>query len=211
MANGKVVILSGDKMLARFFELEAHSAGLKTCVAEKCDTELEDALVTVIDIDTVKRIPSFGQSDTVIVSSKGSFPDFCKGSTCLTWPVSVELVKKIYEDAKHGTAQNVAAIPATDNSNTICFYKNAKNTVRYREKQIFLSDSEARLLELLCKSSPEPVSRETLGKALDSQQGNIVDVYICKLRKKLEEPFSKRMIFTVRNKGYKIIADMEWK
>ena len=92
----------------------------------------------------------------------------------------------------------------------VYFYRNERNTVRYRGKQIFLSESEAKLLLALCQSSPEPVSREILGGLLESGQGNIVDVYICKLRKKLEEPFSTRLIFTVRNKGYKIMADMEW-
>ena len=209
MAYGKVAIISENKIFARFFALEAKSVGLDAYVTEK--EGVDDALITVIDVDTVKRIPSFKTRNTVIVSEKGSFPDFCKNAICLTWPISVEAVRKIYEDARYGERKETAQADSNANEDgVIYFYKNERNTVRYREKQIFLSESEARLLLALCKSSPEPVSRETLGDLLESGQGNIVDVYICKLRKKLEEPFSKRLIFTVRNKGYKIMADMEW-
>jgi len=208
MTYGKVAIISGNKILARFFELEAKSVGLEAYVDEKESNDT--GIVTVIDIDTVKRIPSFDERKTVIVSEKTGFPDFCKDAICLTWPVSVECVKKIYEDAKHGVNESVLESRKNEDSDIVYFYRNAQNTVRYRGRQIFLSESESKLLLALCKSSPEPVSRKVLGGLLESQQGNIVDVYICKLRKKLEEPFSKRLIFTVRNKGYKIMADMEW-
>ena len=210
MTYGKVAIISGNKILARFFELEAHSIGLEAHVTEKDPQSGENTIVTVIDIDTLKRIPSFDESRTVIVSEKGCFPDFCKNAICLTWPVSVERVRKIYEDAKFGERKDKHDNADRTDDNIVYFYRNEKNTVRYKANQIFLSESEAKILLALCESSPNPISRETLGELLESGQGNIVDVYICKLRKKLEEPFSKKLIFTVRNKGYKIMADMEW-
>ena len=210
MAYGKVAIISGNKILARFFELEAYSVGLETYVTEKDTKSIENTVVTVIDIDTVKRVPNFDARNTVIVSEKGSFPDFSKNALCLAWPASVERVRKIYEDAIYGVRENATAVMDNTDDDVVYFFKNESNTVRYREKQIFLSESESKILLALCKSSPEPVSREMLGDLLESGQGNIVDVYVCKLRKKLEEPFSRKLIFTVRNKGYKIMADMEW-
>ena len=67
------------------------------------------------------------------------------------------------------------------------------------------------LLKLLCDNANEAVSREDMNKLFGAEDGNIAEVYICKLRKKLEEPLGKRLIYTVRSKGYKIIIDSEWR
>ena len=67
---------------------------------------------------------------------------------------------------------------------------------------IHLSENEYALLLKLHESVESPVSREELGRALSSNDGNICDVYICKLRSKLEAGRSERLIYTVRSKGY---------
>lgn len=67
---------------------------------------------------------------------------------------------------------------------------------------IHLSENEYALLLKLYESVESPVSREELGRALSSCDGNICDVYICKLRSKLEAGKSERLIYTVRSKGY---------
>ena len=50
---------------------------------------------------------------------------------------------------------------------------------------------------------------KALNKIFDVTDGNIVDVYIHHLRKKLEEPFSRKIIYTVRSKGYKTTAKLK--
>ena len=80
-----------------------------------------------------------------------------------------------------------------------------------RGRNISLSDYEMRLLVRLCRNNDEAVSREELNLLLGAESGNIADVYICRLRKKLEEGDGKRVIFTVRSKGYRISSDIEWK
>ena len=65
-----------------------------------------------------------------------------------------------------------------------------------------LSENEYALLLKLYENINMPVSRDELGAALSSAEGNICDVYICKLRSKLEAGGSERLIFTVRSKGY---------
>ena len=92
----------------------------------------------------------------------------------------------------------------------IYFYRELENTVRYKDRNVQLSDHEIKLLGRLCESSGEPVSREELNRFLGADSGNIADVYICRLRRKLESGDSKRVLFTVRSAGYKIITDMEW-
>lgn len=205
----KIAILSGNKSVSRFFELEALYAELKPCVFEKSCQDLSEFLFTVIDVDTVKDLPDFEPAKTAFVSVRDDFPDFCKGALLMSWPVSVKTVKEIYDEIKHRIL-NVDKADISVRKDTVCFYKSLQNTVRYNGKNIFLSANEAKLLELLCRNSPNPVGRDMINKIFDAEDGNIADVYICMLRKKLENPFSNRLIFTVRNKGYKIIADMEW-
>lgn len=70
-----------------------------------------------------------------------------------------------------------------------------------------LSDTEARLLEVLLENRGSPVSAEELSRRVwgrDNVRSNIVNVYIRYLRQKLEKDSSNRIIFTVRGQGYKI-------
>ena len=71
---------------------------------------------------------------------------------------------------------------------------------------IRLSDHEWTLFEMLNEASGrgEYVTRSELEAAIghDGDAGNIVDVYMCRLRRKLEAPFGKKLIYTVRGKGY---------
>jgi DNA-binding response OmpR family regulator len=58
------------------------------------------------------------------------------------------------------------------------------------------------MLTLLYERAGEPVSREELSAVLSSSEGNMCDVYICKLRTKLESVSNRKLIYTVRSKGY---------
>ena len=89
--------------------------------------------------------------------------------------------------------------------------KNEKNTVSIRARKIILSDTEYKILSVLCQNAQKTVLRETIQELFENGSGNITDVYICKLRKKLEEPQGQRLIFTVREKGYKIVTEAEWR
>ena len=70
-----------------------------------------------------------------------------------------------------------------------------------------LSETEAKLLEVLLENRGHPVSPQVLSKRVwgrDSIKSNIVNVYIRYLREKLEKGSANRIIFTVRGQGYKI-------
>ena len=80
-----------------------------------------------------------------------------------------------------------------------------------KDEQIFsgveLSDTERRLLEVLLENRGRAVSVEELSEKVwgrQSVRSNVVNVYISYLRQKLEKNTSRRIIFTVRGKGYKI-------
>ena len=80
--------------------------------------------------------------------------------------------------------------------------------VKRGEKQISLTAKEFALLEHLMSHVNKPVSRTAIlehvwGYDYDTLT-NVVDVYIGYLRKKVDHGFSKALIHTVRDVGYKI-------
>jgi DNA-binding response OmpR family regulator len=73
-------------------------------------------------------------------------------------------------------------------------------------RQVELTAREFAVLEVLMRSPDRPVSRNDLLEAVWTKDydgsPNIVDVYIGYLRKKLERPRGRRLIRTVRGKGF---------
>lgn len=73
------------------------------------------------------------------------------------------------------------------------------------ERVIFLSETEFRLLELLATHQGQPVSKKEILKYLwddPERDDNVVEVYVSYLRGKLEWRGAKRLVHTVRGKGY---------
>lgn len=100
-----------------------------------------------------------------------------------------------------------------ENVNTgdsISLLPDRKNALICGEK-VAVSPNEWAVLDLLCKAAKkgEFVSREELGAVMGhglGEGGNIVDVYICRLRKRIEMPSGRRLIYTVRGKGYSLVG-----
>jgi len=86
----------------------------------------------------------------------------------------------------------------------------ARRTVSRAEETISLSAKEFALLEALMRRPEEVLSRfELLEHAWDSAyeaRSNVVDVYIRRLRNKVDRPFGRTSIETVAGAGYRIVA-----
>ena len=67
---------------------------------------------------------------------------------------------------------------------------------------IALSDSEYKVLSLLCDRRGETVTRREISALLGASGGNICDVYICMLRRKIDNRLGVKLIYTVRGQGY---------
>ena len=76
-------------------------------------------------------------------------------------------------------------------------------TVAVEGKPIPMTPAEWGIFECLYARRGSAVSREELS-ALLGGGGNSVEVYVCKLRTKLEKPLGRRMILTVRGVGYRM-------
>jgi two-component system, OmpR family, response regulator len=79
------------------------------------------------------------------------------------------------------------------------------------DAEVTLSAKEFAILEMFMRRPEEALSRSYLIEhAWDSSYtdaSNIVDVYVRRLRKKLDEPFGRKTIETVRGAGYRLRRD----
>jgi DNA-binding response OmpR family regulator len=87
----------------------------------------------------------------------------------------------------------------------------AAKTVHRGGKELTLSAKEFAVLELLIRHKGDVLSRsEILDHAWDFAYGgtsNVVDVYMRYLRDKVDRPFDRHAIETVRGTGYRLRAD----
>jgi two-component system, OmpR family, response regulator len=87
----------------------------------------------------------------------------------------------------------------------------AARRVRRGEEEIQLSAKEFALLETFMRRPGEVLSRlHLLEHAWDfayENRSNVVDVYIRHLRQKIDEPFGRRSLETVRGAGYRLRED----
>ena len=87
----------------------------------------------------------------------------------------------------------------------------SRQTVERGGKDISLSGKEYALLEYLMRNSGLVLSREKIENHIwnfDYEGGtNVVDVYISYLRRKVDDGFDKKLIHTVRGRGYVLAED----
>jgi two-component system OmpR family response regulator len=87
----------------------------------------------------------------------------------------------------------------------------AAREVRRDNSEIRLSAKEFALLETFMRRPGEVLSRlHLLEHAWDfayDNRSNVIDVYVRHLRRKIDEPFQRRSLETVRGVGYRLRAD----
>ena len=87
----------------------------------------------------------------------------------------------------------------------------ARRVVHRGESRVELSAKEFALLEALMQRPGEVLTRlELIEQAWDfayENRSNVVDVYIRRLRRKLDEPFGTSSLETVRSVGYRLRED----
>jgi DNA-binding response OmpR family regulator len=125
----------------------------------------------------------------------------------VTKPFSyVALVARLRALIRRGSAERPSVLEAGD----LRFDPGARRTWR-GETEVSLTAREASLLEFLLHRSGEVVSKtEILDHVWDDRFDgdlNIVEVYVRHLRNKLDRPFGRGAIETIRGAGYRLAAD----
>lgn len=98
------------------------------------------------------------------------------------------------------TAAIATTAPPTSSASGIM---TQNGTVTVGGRNIPLTRAEWDIFSCLYRHLGSPVSRDELASLLEGG-GNSVDVYICRLRAKIEKPLGRRMIRTVRGVGYQL-------
>ena len=78
-------------------------------------------------------------------------------------------------------------------------------------KRIELRAKEYAVLECLMREPGRVFTREVIAEHVwsydDFNQSNVIDVYIRNLRRKIDDPFQRKLIQTIRGVGYRITAE----
>ncbi|MEU6138843.1 response regulator transcription factor [Streptomyces sp. NPDC047081] len=87
----------------------------------------------------------------------------------------------------------------------------ATRTVTRAGREIEVTARELAVLEFLLRRAGEAVSKRTILDHVwgDDFEGdpNIVEVYVRRLRNKVDRPFGRRSLLTVRGHGYRLVRD----
>ena len=195
MLGKQIAVVSTNQTLLRFFELELSLLGCSVQPCHKMSPHVEAYDCIFVDTDTVRQYPSY-QTRVITVSQKQTFsPD----DGHLPWPVSVEQIDFLLSYQNSG-----ASCAQEDNGkeNVLWIEDRDRRQIRYKNQLVTLSQSEFALLMHLANEEKKPVARESLMTLFGTDEGNIADVYVCHLRKKLEQMCDRRVIETVRGVGY---------
>ncbi len=201
-------VLGADDRLFRFFEIELAHLGLMATVPspEAPDGDTPPALI-VADSDTVPLdalppdVPllAYGYEPVELPAERGirlrrPFP----------LPALEDALRRLSAPVTTTAAplrQARVAPEPTPAADDVLALDTEAALVTVGGHRVTLTPAELAILSRLWASRGEPVSRDELSTLLGGG-GNSVDVYICHLRRKIEKPLGRRMITTVRGRGY---------
>jgi len=124
---------------------------------------------------------------------------------CVLLPmILVPLFLNRKTNSKTSTDQNIISIGQYR-------FNKRKMELWFEDQRVELTSKECNLLQLLCDSTNNTVERETILKMVWGDEGDYVgrtlDVFISKLRKKLEGDSNVR-ITNIRGIGYRLVVDV---
>lgn len=200
MTQYKIAVVTENLELASFFELEFSYRGFEVDALFSVSDINGEYIMAIIDADTCSPAQSsHGRSvmvssftDTVITS------EICS----LVWPTPLTDIDKLCRTVMLGD-EHPASYSKSEDLSILTDLQNL--TVILNGQTIKLTKSEFAILIELCEAAGNTVKRERIMELLGAERGNISDVYIYHLRKKLEGNSGKRLIFTERGVGYRTL------
>jgi two-component system OmpR family response regulator len=164
-------------------------------------------------LDTCRRLRESGVwSPVLVLTARDAIEDRVAGldmgaDDYLTKPFSfAELLARLRALVRRGAAERPSVLRVGDLE-----LDPATREVRRGGAEVPLSAKEFALLETLMRRPGQVLSRyDLLEHAWDyayENRSNVVDVYVRYLREKVDRPFGRRSIETVRGVGYRLRAD----
>ncbi len=218
----KILIIEDDIKIINFLkkglEEECYSVdfstngdeGLYLASVNEYDLILLDIMLPIKDgMQVCKTLrASNNQTPIIMLTAKDSIEDKIKGldigaNDYLAKPFSfAELLARIRVQLRTQNVTQTKILIADLELDLL-----NKTAIRANEN-ITLTAKEFALLEYLIKNKDRVLSETTINSALssfeDSNMSNVVNVYIYRLRNKIDKNFDKKLIKTVRGIGFKI-------
>ena len=222
----RILIVEDEEKLARFIELELTyegysvekasdgRAGLMLAQEKEFDLIALDIMLPGLNgLEVLRRIRQTSEVPVILLTARDSTMDKVSGldggaNDYITKPFAIEELLARIRAVLRNTSVKSKAVKTEENKLTSNELKVSLDSreVWVENQPVDLTKKEFDLLAFLLKNKGIVVSRETL---LDRIWGydyagetNAVDVYIRYLRAKIEEPFGKKYIQTIRGVGY---------
>ena len=217
----RILIVEDEKKMAgvlkKGLEAENHRvslafdgrSGLELASTMEFDVVVLDLMLPLIDgFEVARRLrKNDNQTPILMLTARDAVPDIVKGldvgaDDYLTKPFSFEVfLARLRSVARRGSTPRPTVL-RVDN----LVLNPASHQVTRGERQIHLSPTEFRLLELLMRRSGRVVPREAIVQAVwdfdHDVEENTLDTFIRLLRSKVDRDPDHRLIQTVRGVGY---------
>ena len=205
MTKRNALILSKSESISKIVCSELALLGFTSKIIKEIPTS-SDADIIVFDATSLElpaSLRSFlnlSKSKKLAISNDNTEKLSIRFDKTFAFPFSISEFRSTVLDVMSLEASDIT-VSATVNEK--CFVSDAdKAGVFFGEIYIPLTVYEYKLLTLLCENSGNCVSKKDILALFDEGNSNMAEVYICHLRNKLEAPFAKKVIYTVRGKGY---------
>ena len=214
MPTPRALILCTDPRLSRLVEIELSYLGISSQVEGKMPASCEGLCLLVADGDV------FPAAECEAIALACGCPLLVFGREEISLPAEVgAFLRRPFGLDRLGEAVRTLLDPATlllwtsevarlsqtrqmpTPTASVPVWTVQDGVVTVAGKVVPLTPAERDILTYLYARRGETVTREELSVLLGGG-GNIVDVYVCRLRSKIEKPLGRRIIWTVRGLGY---------
>jgi two-component system, OmpR family, response regulator len=218
----RILIVEDEKKMAAVLKKGLEAENHRVTLAFDGRTGLElgstdfdvivlDLMLPLIDgFDVARRLRRNGnQTPILMLTARDAVPDIVKGldvgaDDYLTKPFAFEVfLARLRSVARRGSTPRPTVLQVDDLT-----LNPASHMVMRGEREIHLSPTEFRLLELLMRRSGRVVPRDAIVEAVwdfdNEVEENTLDTFIRLLRSKIDREHDRKLIQTVRGIGYTI-------
>ena len=217
----QILIVEDEKKMAavlkKGLEAENHRVtlaydgrtGLELAETTEFDVVVLDVMLPLIDgFEVARRLRSNGnQTPILVLTARDAVLDIVKGldlgaDDYLTKPFSFDVfLARLRSVARRGAAPRPTVLRVDD-----LVLDPASHQVTRGEREVHLSPTEFRLLELLMRRSGRVVPRDAIVEAVwdfdHEVEENTLDTFIRLLRSKIDREHDHKLIQTIRGIGY---------
>ena len=225
----KILMIEDEVKIARFVTLELEHegyevqcaydgrAGLQLCESWQPDLLILDLMLPQLSgIEVCRRLRQNSDIPIIMLTAKDDVSDKVMGldmgaDDYMTKPFAIEeLLARIRVNLKKHRADRLQATGARCAGKL--YIEPASYSVRYDQTPVTLTKKEFDLLNYLWLHEGMAVTRDEL---LNDVWGysyagdtNVVDVYVRYLRNKIDDPYDKKLLHTIRGVGYVLRDDV---